>query len=769
MKFPFTRILCLLVGLAAFFPHSQSRADETSDLFLRAYQQYQAAEKLEGEADPRRALIRYREAESLLSEIASSSPDWQPLVVEYRLKRTRESIAKMETQAAGLPPLEEELEGPLPSSPERAQPATSRNTTPDLPPVTTTPGARQARPAPATTIPSTSTDSPTLANALRELVAAKKELTTLRTDNKKLNDRLEKATADLKSARVEVDRTKVNVVELKSQLAQANDAIENFRRDGGSLSDVRAEREKEMSLFLRKLAEADADAEVLREENAALMAKLERASGIITESEKIRVSLLEERKTLATSQNASAEDVAAAQKKLAEAESQIQEAKAQVAEAESKLKEKTEEQKLALQQEQEKARAAAEELTKLAEANADLATQLAAAKESGATKKEVDRLTAENSAMAAKLAEAEKKLTQEGRDIAITALQSELNGVNDRLLEAQAQLASRDKRLEDLAGELDQTSAELARLRLLPEPTSDEKNLLAENDLLRGIILRQIKLQNQRDEALRNLEGELDHLKIKSENLNVQLAILGSPVLELNPEERALFKDPVALLTDPQTDKLEVSMAITKPTAEEATANLKETTAQGAADLTEEARAQVKEAQEFFNQKSYVEAEKVYLKIAQSLPDNYFVLSNLGAVQIEAGKPAAAEVALAKAISISPQDSFAQTHLGIAFSRQGRFDEAQAALTKAIELNPSDAIAYNYLGVCLAQKGDQENSEANLKKAIEINGEYANAHFNLAVLYATGKPPSLELAKEHYQLATKFGAAPDPSLEQLIQ
>jgi tetratricopeptide (TPR) repeat protein len=768
MKSQITRVLCLLVGLASFYPLSQSRAEETTDLFLRAYQQYQAAEKLETESDPRRALLRYREAEALLAEISSASPDWQPLVVEYRLKRTRESIAKMETQTAGMPPLEEELEGPLPTAPETTRPVTA--TTQALPPVTTTPGKRPTRQTSAELIPSTpAQDSPTLANALRELVAARKELAGLRTDNAKLNDRLEKSTAELKSARVEVDRTKVNVVELKSQLAQANDAVENLRRDGGSLSDVRADREKEMSAFLLKLAEANADAEVLREENEALMAKLDRASGIISASDKIRESLLEERKSLAQNQNSSAVDVEAARKKLAEAEAKIEEAKSEAQAAEARLAEKTEAQNAAIQKEQEKAKAAAIEITKLVTANEELSKQLAIAKESGANKKEVDRLTTENSAMAAKLADAEIKLTKEGRDVAVSALQSELNSVNDRLLQAQSQLASRDKKIEDLAGELDQTSAELARLRLLPEPTSDERNLLAENDLLRGIILRQIKLQNQRDEALRNLEGELDHLRIKSENLNIQLAILGSPVLELNPEERALFKDPVALLTDPQTDKLEVSMAITKPTQEEASANMKEPTAEGAANLNEEARALVREAQELFNQKNYADAEKVYLKIAQTLPDNYFVLSNLGAVQIEAGKPAAAEVALAKAISLSPEDSFAQTHLGIAFSRQGRFDEAQAALTKAIELNPSDAIAYNYLGVCLAQKGDQENSEANLKKAIEINGEYANAHFNLAVLYATGKPPALELAKEHYQLATQFGAAPDPSLEQLSQ
>jgi Flp pilus assembly protein TadD len=138
-------------------------------------------------------------------------------------------------------------------------------------------------------------------------------------------------------------------------------------------------------------------------------------------------------------------------------------------------------------------------------------------------------------------------------------------------------------------------------------------------------------------------------------------------------------------------------------------------------------------------------------------------------VQIEAGKLSAAEVALVKATKLSPQDSFAQTHLGIAMSRQGRFDEAKGALERAIATNPADAVAFNYLGVCLAQRGDRETSEAKLQHAIELDPDYANAHFNLAVLYATAKPPSLELAKQHYQKATQLGSPPDASLERLIQ
>ena len=150
-------------------------------------------------------------------------------------------------------------------------------------------------------------------------------------------------------------------------------------------------------------------------------------------------------------------------------------------------------------------------------------------------------------------------------------------------------------------------------------------------------------------------------------------------------------------------------------------------------------------------------------------PRSYFALSNLGAVQIEGGKLSEAEVALKKAVAINGNDSYAYTNLGIAYSRQGKFGEAIGVLQKALALNEADAVAHNYLGVCLGQKEQWPEAETQLKKAIELKPEYSDAHFNLAVLYATTQPPSLQLAKEHYVRATALGAAPDNSLERLIQ
>ena len=185
--------------------------------------------------------------------------------------------------------------------------------------------------------------------------------------------------------------------------------------------------------------------------------------------------------------------------------------------------------------------------------------------------------------------------------------------------------------------------------------------------------------------------------------------------------------------------------------------------------LPEQVRELVQQAKSLFENKKYADAEKIYQRLVERIPNNYFVLSNLGVVQIESGKLSDAEAALKKAVGINGNDSYAYTNLGIAYSRQGKFDEAIGVLHKAVTFNSSNAVAHNYLGVCLGQEEQWNEAEVQLKKAVELKPEYSDAHFNLAVLYATTEPPSLQLAKEHYVKATALGAAPDASLERLIQ
>ena len=415
------------------------------------------------------------------------------------------------------------------------------------------------------------------------------------------------------------------------------------------------------------------------------------------------------------------------------------------------------------------------EIERVAGENRQLKGKLAELSQNTVSKSEFEKLAAEKQVLATKLEKKTPDAVVE-KDRVIASLQSDLSAANDQLLEAQARIGKGDDQLNTVRKQLDETSGQLAQLEL---NTGEEKKLAMENELLRGIILRQIKEQTKRDDARKLIEQEIATLNTNSDVIRQQLAVLGAPVLRLTSEERSVFKEPVALLTETKAESLEVTLAISKQHSDE----VQPQEAQGkdvqprrilqepaeVESLPGDVRGLVQKAKKLFEAKNYPEAEKIYQRIAEKSPKSYFALSNLGAVQIEGGKLPEAEVALKRAVGINGRDSYAYTNLGIAYSRQGKFGEAIGVLQKALALNEADAVAHNYLGVCLGQKEQWPEAETQLKKAIELKPEYSDAHFNLAVLYATTQPPSLQLAKEHYVRATALGAAPDSSLERLIQ
>lgn len=101
-------------------------AADPSEQFLSAYQAYQEGEKSERGGNTSDALKKYRFAESLLTEIGKNNPSWQKAVVEYRLKKTRESLDRVQgapsnaggATSSGLDsPSATQAEGSLPPEP----------------------------------------------------------------------------------------------------------------------------------------------------------------------------------------------------------------------------------------------------------------------------------------------------------------------------------------------------------------------------------------------------------------------------------------------------------------------------------------------------------------------------------------------------------------------------------------------------------------------------------------------------------------------------
>lgn len=954
------RIFLAAIGL--LLAVASARAEDASDLFLRAYQEYQAGEKFERDGSPREAVTRYKNAVKVLEQITKSAPAWQPPVVEFRLRKARENIDRLAAQPAPLPSFQEGPEGPLP----QADPGAISIPLPD---VNTSRSLTPGRPAPAGQPPPAYQPRPSQA-ANAEADSLRQQIASIRRDNERWQEKSSRQAAELKSALFEVDRTKVTVVELKSQVAQAQDAFENAVKDREI---ARAKSpppdDKRANALAERISKIEADNEALAEENGRLLTKLDSASKYIESADEGRKAIDADRKKilqqrddalaktkrlkenaatiarldtekselekkfvkekhdlearfaeassperlrklesqnkllaaqLATSENNRASDIAvritkieadneALQDENSRLISKLESASKFIAAGDAGRKDlEADRQKLAAQRDaiaaknlnldarvealadensrlftklesaskyiaaadagrrflesdrkkvaaQRDAMAArnmrldmrnevlsdensrlfaklesaskyiegAESVRRLLESDRrtlagqrdealastkklradnaaleqiveqksareekltrekhDLEDRIAALPNAGRLKK----LSAENKRLAAGLEAAERRLAEAAKkpdDKVVAALRSDVNSLNDRLLEARTQIAIRDDQIKKLASQLDEASGEIARIKLNPEPTSEEKRALSENDLLRGIILRQIKEQGERDAARTALTQELSNLQVKSETVSRELEVLARPAFQLSEQEALLFKEPVALLTEPSPSSMEVTMAISKPGATPART--------GPDALPKNARDLVAKAGKLFDEQKFADAEKLYQKIVESAPDNYFALTNLGVTQIQANKLSAAEVALKKAVSLNPKDSFAETNLGVVYCKLGRFEDAIASLKNAVARNERNHVALNYLGICYGEKGLKSESEDAFKRSIAVRDDYPDAHFNLAVLYAMLQPPALMPGKQHYKKALAFGASPDPVLDKIFQ
>lgn len=235
-----------------------------------------------------------------------------------------------------------------------------------------------------------------------------------------------------------------------------------------------------------------------------------------------------------------------------------------------------------------------------------------------------------------------------------------------------------------------------------------------------------------------NREKELDLLRARLEAVEARSA-------PFSAEELALFKQ-----TAPQLEPIE-----SKPVKK-------------SKELPAGAGTMVAQAERAFASQRFTEAEKKYLEVLRQDENNVYILGNLAATQLEMNHVPDAEKNIKTALKNDPDDAFSLTLLGIIKFRQDNFDEALDLLSRAAKINPQNAEAQNYLGITLSQKGQRAAAEAALRKAVQIQPGYAGAHHNLAVIYATQRPPFLELARWHYDRAITLGHAKNPELEKTL-
>ncbi len=719
----FSALLRALLAAVLVFP-ADLPASDPSDMFLRAYQEFQAGERSERDGRLREALDRYATSVKTLENIQRMDPDWQKLVVDYRLKKARESLERLRAGASDAQVVEI-VEEPLPSGGfdiDIPEPMIS----------TRPPSAPRTKSAPS---PAAGAEAARLQTQLAE---ARRQMENLQRD-------LEKARGELTGAKAEIDRTKTSLVETKSRLAQAEVALENVTAERDELkSRAAAPADKRLEELATRIAELEANNEFLADENSRLSGKLDRAATIIEESKKTLAATDKDRLALA--------------KQRDRAESRLKKIKDNDAElARLKQERKDLEKKFAA----EKAALEKQFATEKSELEKQLAGQQPRLEL-------VEKLEKENKELAGRLAQAEVELREVEKIKAdrdrLLALQEEITLLQDRLAAARDELRVRDENIQKLLGQLDEASGEAARLRLDPKPTEEQMRLAAENELLKNIVLRQLREQSERQEAVGRLEQELQNLHVKSDALSNQVAVLSKPFTPLDEKEMALFREPVVLLGEPGGNGMGASLTIAKTP----TGDVPEAAPRGPEALSAEARAEIDQARQLVRARRFTDAEKIYTRLTEEYPDNPFLLSNLAVTQIQAGKNSAALVALEKSLSLSPGDVFASINLANVLARQNRYDESIELLKEVLKRDPKNAVANNYIAIALGKKGDYREAEEFFQRSILLDENYANAHFNLAVMYANTEPPSLTLARKHYDIAKSLGAEPDLVLDRRL-
>lgn len=464
---PLTFIFLLAAGVTML------AAADPSEQFLSAYQGYQQGEKLERSGNTAEAVKKYRFAESLLVSIGKNDPTWQKPVVEYRLKKIRESLDRLQasgTDAGSAAPSEQASDV---MTPEEHSPVPSITITPPSAPQKT------ATQAPA----DSSGDVRRLKRQLEELKGELKEAKEALISQKNRSKDLEDAQRTEKFS------------ELTNKLDVANRTISDLKRD----LKARASWEKDLKDLQKKLDDAVADklaveeqyqvgAKKAAEENTALVGQLREAREKVAGGEEARQKYEQLKKEVESGR----ESMEQQRLKLEHAEQVAKESGSRSGDLEKKLRQATE--KLAAVQKQADETAPLRERLKELQsgfsrsealANNSVADLQVAEEERAVLVEKIARLSE-----AAREASKVKGLEEEGEEFrkTIARLQERAGSAEKELARSRSEAQSSAKAEQDAKerlakiernGEADRAALEEERTRLLSKLDQSAKALEA--------------------------------------------------------------------------------------------------------------------------------------------------------------------------------------------------------------------------------------------------------------------------------------------------
>jgi tetratricopeptide (TPR) repeat protein len=376
------------------------------------------------------------------------------------------------------------------------------------------------------------------------------------------------------------------------------------------------------------------------------------------------------------------------------------------------------------------------------------------------------KLAADLAAAKAQEAEAKKKIEAMRRDLEMARAAAATQSPS-------LEIARLEQERDKLKAELDARSKDLA-----------DAEARGDSDVVKARAQARDALA-QRDDLQRRLEAvatDRSAADKELESLRARLAVFESKPVPYTPEELAAMNQvqakaqPPAQLpvspapASPNTPAAQPpSVTQTSPPAQPQTPAQRPHIAHSIKDLPPGAGALMAEALRARMEHDYAQAEAKYQEVLRQDENNVYVLGYLANAQYALGHLDDCEKTINRALALDPDDPAALYVLGVLRYRQEKFDAAMDALSRSAKFNPTNAYTENYLGCVMADKGLRSEAETALRKAIELQPDYSDAHYNLALIYASAKPPSPGLARWHYKRALDLGHPKSDTLEKLLK
>ncbi len=337
----------------------------------------------------------------------------------------------------------------------------------------------------------------------------------------------------------------------------------------------------------------------------------------------------------------------------------------------------------------------------------------------------------------------------------IARIEDERKGLQAENARHQAHISELEKRLKALSQGLSGDAAELAKLT--PEETQ-------ENELLRTIVIRQLRRQAQVKRTKDLVLTELTKLGVQSRTLLGLIDDIAAGS-SLSDDEKKLFRNPTTsdLVDSTTTEPTRFTIMVEGTSAEGDENSVLEMK-----NLEEELTQIQKAASLDFKENRFKEAIAGYQKFLTYRPRSVTGLCNLALVHLKTKDYGEAQNLLEKAVAIQKDSGLAHYLLGRVFFSQERSDDALAQFSESLQYDPNNAKAHNCVGVISSQKGWANKAEESFTKAVKLDPNFGDAHFNLAVLYATKDEPNATKTQEHYFKAIHLGVPRDASIESFI-